>query len=144
MSILHCLRTLRTLAPYAPLAPLCTPMHLWHPYAPLLKCLARLRIAAVEAAPQPRHALLGRAVRERVGKHMARRHALNAVVADCARRAQPLFEVPRFHLDAAAGRAAGRVGLVRPHAGKAVRLQLETHREIVALRRIAGLQLTHL
>ena len=55
--------------------------------------VAHLRVAALESAVQPPHALLRRAVRERFRVHTAAGHLLDPVVADRGRRAQALLDV---------------------------------------------------
>src|SRR5690606_23432207 len=90
--------------------------------------VAGVEVAALEAAPEPGDALLRAAVRERLGRHRALGLALDAVVADRGRRAEALLHVALLE------QLARAVRVVRPHAGQAVRLQLEAHRELVALR----------
>src|SRR5690606_16405524 len=84
--------------------------------------VARGRVAAVVAAAEPRHALLRRAMAERLRADDPARHLLQAVVADRRRRRHRLLDVARLE-QAAALRVA------RPHAGEAVGLQLEPHRQ---------------
>src|SRR2546423_11204704 len=79
--------------------------------------------AAFESALEPLHALRARAVRERLRNDVAARLALQAVVADCARGVQSFGDVALLedvpHL----------VGVIRPDAGEAVRLQLRLDRD---------------
>src|SRR5262245_30572344 len=70
----------------------------------LLERVAALELAALEAAPEPLHALLRAAVRERLGHHGPLRLPLDAVVADRSRRCEPLLHVALLeHLTRAVG-----------------------------------------
>ena len=82
---------------------------------------------ALETAPEPRDALLRRAVRPGLGLDRPARLLLDAIVADRRRPRQPLLDVADLEQLALVGR-------VRPDAGEAVGLELEPHRELVRLR----------
>ena len=74
-------------------------------------------IASLDTFPEPLHALLRGAVRERLRHHVALALFLQTVVANGRRRIQCLLDVALFqHLTAA-------VGVVAPEAGEAVGLQ---------------------
>src|SRR4029453_4407545 len=79
--------------------------------------VALARVAGVEAALEPGHALLGRAVRELLRHDAAVAELLQAIVADGGRRAQRFLEIARIQLHGAARRAAWLRGVVAPHAG---------------------------
>ena len=96
--------------------------------------IARIRVAALEAAAEPLRALRRGAVRELVGANLAGHLGLDAVVADGGRGRQPVLNIAR--LEKATLRCA-----VPPHAGKAVRLKLERHGQLV---RCAGAGALHL
>src|SRR6187200_1906428 len=68
------------------------------PTSLLLERVAGARIARVEAALEPRHALLGRSVRELLGHHAPRAELLQTIVANRRRGAQPLLHVARIQL----------------------------------------------
>src|SRR5262245_43513721 len=80
-------------------------------------------VAAFEAGAEPAHALLGRAVRERVRHDAALRLALQRIVADRGRRADRALHVTGLEP------AKLLLGAVGPHTGIAVRLQLLSHRQ---------------
>src|SRR5690349_2290172 len=82
--------------------------------------VAVLRPAGVEAALEPARALRGTSVRERFGHHAPLRLLLQPIVADGARRVQRLLEVAGIEL-------LHHAGVVSPHAGIAIRLQLHAH-----------------
>ena len=84
--------------------------------------VAQREVSGLEAAPEPARALGRGAVRERVRDHVALRRALEAVVADGRGGPDGLLHVPGLHDVQVAP------GVVRPHAGEEVRLQLEPHR----------------
>ena len=67
----------------------------------------------------------------------SRRLTLQRVVADHGRGADGLLDIPLFEVTACEHP-------VRPHAGEAVGLQLEAHRQLVGLIRVALLLLVHL
>jgi hypothetical protein len=67
-------------------------------------------------------------VGEAVGHRVALGLLLQRVVADRRGGAQRLLHVAGLE------DAAGRVGVLGPHAGQAVGLQLEAHRQLVGLR----------
>src|SRR4051812_39150397 len=110
----------------------------------LLEGVTRLRVARIEAALEPRDALLRRSVRELLRHHATRAELLQAIVADRGSGAQRFFHVARIEFDPA-GRGSSRLRrLVAPHAGIAVGLQLEAHRHRVRAARIRTLRLAHL
>src|SRR5205814_5959243 len=82
--------------------------------------VAGRQITALVASGEPLLALLGRPMRERIGRHAALRLLLNPIVANCRRRIERLrnvggtglLEIARLH------------GMVGPHAGETVRLEL--------------------
>ncbi len=76
---------------------------------------------------EPLHALLTRPVGERVRVDAAALLLLDPVVPDRRGRRQPFFDV------AGLDEVVLRVGGVGPDAGKAVRLELEPHRELVGV-----------
>src|SRR5512137_683779 len=88
--------------------------------------IARPRIAGLHAALQPAHALLGTAVRERVGHDDALGLPLQAVVTNRRGGAQAFLDVARIQVQA-------RRGIGGPDARITVRLQLEHDRQLVAL-----------
>ncbi len=90
--------------------------------------IAALRVAGVEAAPDPAHALLGAPGRERLRHHAPLALLLQAVVADRRRGGQRLLDVAGLEL-------VHRAGVVSPHAGIAIGLQFHAHRQAVLLRR---------
>src|SRR5688572_19899506 len=90
--------------------------------------IAALRVAGVEAAPEPALALLGAAVREGLRHHAPLALLLQAVVADRRRGGQRLLDVAGLEL-------VHRAGVVSPHAGVAVGLQFHAYRQVVLLRR---------
>jgi len=64
---------------------------------------------------------------EAIGCDMAGRHSLQAIVANRGGRPQPFFNVARFQLHLSIRRAAVLRRVVPPHAGEAIRLQLDTN-----------------
>ena len=82
-------------------------------------------------------------MRELLGHDAARTQLLEAIVADRGGGAECFFEIPGIELHLSAGGAAGLGGLVAPHAGVAVGLQLEAHRQGVPVRGIRLLCLAH-
>src|SRR5690606_36945451 len=87
--------------------------------------VAGVRSAALEAAAQPRHALLRRPVGEALRVDRATGSPLERVVADRGGRGETLLEIAG--LEEATAR-----GMVAPHAGEAVGLELLPHRRRVA------------
>src|SRR5690606_3364790 len=85
--------------------------------------IALAQVAALEAAAEPAHALLGAAVGEALRRDAALGLFLQAIVADRRGRRQRRFEVALLEDLAAA------VRMMRPDAGEAVGLQLHAHRE---------------
>src|SRR5690606_19410252 len=90
--------------------------------------VAGLDVALLEAATEPADALLRRTVGEALRSDVAACAALQAVVADRARRRQRFFHVARFE------DLTRAVGVIRPDAGEAVRLELELDGECVPFR----------
>src|SRR5262245_57387017 len=88
---------------------------------------AGVGIAALDPLVEPLHALLRGAVGERLGLDVALGLALQPVVADGGGRAQPLLHVSGLE------EVLVLVGVVRPHPGQAVRLELQPHRVAVGL-----------
>src|SRR6188474_2704585 len=93
--------------------------------------------AAAEALPEPLAALLGGAVGEYLGAHPAGRAPLDPVVTYRGGGGEPLLRIAGIELAALRGRAS-------PHAGVAVRLELEPDRELVSLVGMVALQLPQL
>ncbi len=110
----------------------------------LLECLAGLYVPALEPTAEPADTLLGRAVREAIGRHARAGHPLDTVVANRRRRVQPFLEVTRLEFDLPERGASGLRGFVPPHAGKAISLQLQPHRERILLIRSRLLHLADL
>src|SRR5262245_15032950 len=77
--------------------------------------------AGLDAAREPAHPLLRRAVCERFGRHASAGLPLQPVVADRGGRAQRLLDVSGLE------DVTRALGVVRPHAGQAVGLQLQPH-----------------
>ena len=86
---------------------------------------AALHFAVLQAAIEPAHALLAGAVGEAVGHDAALRLLLQAVVADGSGGGERLIDV--VFIDHLA--AAILVGVIGPHAGQAIGLQLDPHRQ---------------
>ena len=82
--------------------------------------IAFLEPAAVEAATEPAHTLLGCSVREGMRQHTSLRPLLDRIVADLVGCAHRLLDI-----------AAVEVALVvlRPDAGEKIRLQLLANRD---------------
>src|SRR5690349_12958171 len=91
-------------------------------------------IARLQARAEPPHAVGGRAVRERFGNDAAGRAFLDLVVANRRGGAQSAFDVLRIDDPAL-------LRIEAPHAGVAVGLQFETHRQCVRRALVAALQL---
>src|SRR3954467_10432189 len=110
----------------------------------LLERITRLRVARIEAALEPRDALLRGSMRELLRHDAAGAELLQAIVADRGGGAQRFLHVARIEFNPA-GRGSSRLRrLVAPHAGIAVGLQLEAHRHRVRAARIRTLRLAHL
>src|SRR5215469_4683995 len=89
--------------------------------ADLPKRRANPNTPRIQTAPEPLHALRGRAVRERFGSDEALTQTLKPVVPDSSGRAQRGFHLRRRH----------QIMLLRrmgPDTGEAIGLQLETNR----------------
>src|SRR5262249_30481677 len=86
-------------------------------------------VAAVDSALEPAHALRRASVGERLGDDTPLRLALQAVVADGGRGVETLLDVAGLE------DLAGALGVVRPHAGQAIGLELHAHLERVGLGR---------
>lgn len=83
------------------------------------KCIAGADIALFEAAFKPGDALRGTAVRKAVRHHVTLRLFLDAVIPDGAGGIQSFFNIAGFQ------NISFLVGLMRPHAREAIRLQLQ-------------------
>src|SRR3954463_6594687 len=110
----------------------------------LLERITRLRVARIEAALEPRDALLRGSVRELLRHDAAGAELLQAIVAGRGRGAQRFLHVARIEFDPACRGSSRLRRLVAPHAGIAVGLQLEAHRHRVRAARIRTLRLAHL
>src|SRR5439155_11993872 len=86
--------------------------------------VAGLFVAGVVASREPALPLGGGAVRERVGAHMASHLLLDPIVADRRGRVETVGNVAAGHLLD----VTGRDGVLRPDAGEAVSLELESYR----------------
>src|SRR4029077_1525635 len=80
-------------------------------------------VAGLEALFEPADALGGGAVCERIGRDVAAGLALEAVVADRAGGVQGRLHVARFE------NVLHLLGVMRPHAGQEIGLELETDRQ---------------
>src|SRR3984957_3636549 len=89
--------------------------------------IAARNLAAVEASQEPALALFRRAVGEGVGHDVALHLFLQPVVADRGGGLQRLVDVARLK------EVVLLLGAVRPHAGEAVGLQLDSHLKLVGL-----------
>ena len=87
--------------------------------------VALFEIAPVNATAKPAHALRRGAMRKRLGADRAARLLLQPVIADGRRCGETFFDI------AALEDMAGAVGVIGPHAGKAVGLQLKANRQPV-------------
>src|SRR5262245_2055529 len=92
------------------------------------KCVAGLGRSLLQAVVEPALALLGCAMREAVRHHPALRAPLQRVVTDRRGGLQRGLDVAGLQ------QMPAFVRLVRPHAGKAVGLQLDTDLDAVCLR----------
>ena len=91
--------------------------------------IALIRIAAFKATIEPADSLLGRAVGEGLGAHVATRHLLNAIVANrggCLKTRCNIGLVDHLPVG----------GRMRPDTGEAVRLQLHHDGKLVSGTRI--------
>src|SRR5437867_5294046 len=84
------------------------------------KCVAALHRSLLHAGVEPALPLLGRAMREAVRHHPALRAPLQRIVTDCGGGAQRGLDVTGLQ------QMPALIGLVRPHAGEAIGLQLDT------------------
>src|ERR1700719_829590 len=89
--------------------------------------IAARNLAAIEPRLEPALALLGRAVGEGIGHDIALHLFLQPVVADRGGGLQRLVDVARLK------EVVLLLGAVRPHAGEAVGLQLDSHLKLVGL-----------
>src|SRR4051812_17174687 len=87
--------------------------------------VARVEPSGLEPGAEPAHALGRGAVRERLGVDLAAGLVLQAVVADRGRRGDRALDVTGLE-------QALPPGVVAPHAGEAVGLELGAHRDVVA------------
>src|SRR5262249_10178095 len=94
--------------------------------------------AAAQAGHEPALALLGRAMGEAVGHHVALRTPLQRVVADRRRRAHGGFDVALFDEGRFALAAQGLVLFTGPDAGETVGLQLDPHLDLIGVGPTAG------
>src|SRR5437867_4780715 len=92
------------------------------------KCIAALRRSLLHAGVEPALALLGRAMCEAVRHHPALRAPLQRVVPDRGGGAQRGLDVARLQ------QMPALIGLVRPHAGETIGLQLDPDLDPVCLR----------
>src|SRR5215468_131628 len=90
------------------------------------KRVARVEPAGLEPGAEPAHPLRRGAMREGLGVDLASRLLLQPVVADRGRRGERLLDIAGLQQVLAPG-------VVAPHAGEAVGLQLGAHRDVVAL-----------
>src|SRR2546430_12960809 len=98
-------------------------------WLPFREGIAGIRGAAIESGAEPAGAVRRRPVREGLGRHAAAGHLLELVVAHRGGGPQAFLDVAGIeHLPLRRG--------MSPHAGVAIRLQLEADRERVALRGI--------
>src|SRR6266542_1040834 len=90
--------------------------------------IALARIPGLEAAPEPANPLRRGSVRERFGRHAPPALLLQTVVADRRRRPEGFLEIARLENLTA-------LGVMPPHAGEAVRLELLLDGERIAVAR---------
>src|SRR5438874_902726 len=90
--------------------------------------VAPAQIAGLDPPREPLHALLGRAVGEGLRRHAALRLPLQPIVADGRRGVERLLHVARLE------DVARALGVVRPDAREAIRLQLQPDGRRVGLR----------
>ena len=100
--------------------------------------VAGLHVAGLEADFEPLHALRRGAMCKALGNHMALRLLLDHVVADLAGGVEAFLDVAGLQA------VLELVIEVRPHAGKAIRLQLHPHLDLIGVARISLLHLLHL
>src|SRR5438309_11608958 len=99
--------------------------------------VAVLDLAAREPALEPCAPLSGRAVRERLGVHVAGRLALQPVVTNGCRGVEPFLHISLL-------KETALVRGVSPDAGEAIRLQLEAHRHGIGAARVLALHASRL
>src|SRR5689334_6666381 len=95
--------------------------------------VAGLQISGLHPGLEPGDALGARAVGEALRRHVAAGLALQPIVPDRGRRGEPRVDVLRMDQLLVVVRLVGGVGVVGPHAGIAVRLELGEDAERVAV-----------